>query len=193
MRSERCILIVLYPQVSRALYLDSSKNTCKKDYTHIKSVLDAALFGFSHRGGYVRHKKYKNGVVCFGHNTNFCCVQQPETSTRDAFYVIHHMQEFRRDEQKLRMPSTADSHVLQWAANLASEPDDKLRVEFYRIQQSLASIIYKDVIQPDGMFFGGPQTRRDVDIRIELQGQDLTPLTKLGDILPERPKATAKK
>lgn len=103
------------------------------------------------------------------------------------------MQEYRRDEQKLRMPSTADSHVREWAANLASEPDDKLRVEFYRIQQSLASIIYKDVIAEDGIFFGGPQTRDDVDTRIQIQGENLTPFTKLGDILPERPKATAKK
>jgi len=43
------------------------------------------------------------------------------------------------------------------------------------------------------MFFGGPQTRDDVDTRIQIQGENLTPFTKLGDILPERPKATAKK
>lgn len=36
----RAILIVLYPQVSHALYLNSSKNTERKDYTHIMSVLD---------------------------------------------------------------------------------------------------------------------------------------------------------
>jgi hypothetical protein len=85
---------------------------------------------------------------------------------RDEFYVIHHKQEFRRDQQRLRMPTTADSHVREWATNLASEPDDKLRVEFYRIQQSLASIIYKDVLPEDAMFFADPQTRDDVDTHI---------------------------
>jgi hypothetical protein len=134
LRFDRCILIVLYPQVCHALYLDSSKNTEKKVYTHMKSVLNAALFGLSYRGGYVRHKKQRTGVLYFGHNTDFCCVQQPETSRRDEFYVIHHMQEFKRDQQRLRMPTRVDNHLRQWATNLASETDEKLRVEFYRIQ-----------------------------------------------------------
>ena len=194
MRSERrAVLIILYPQVSHAVYLDSSKNTEKKDYTHIKSVLDGALLGFGLRGGTSSIKQQRTGAPCFGHKTDFCCVQQPATSRKDGFYVIHHMLEFRRDQQTLRMPSTADDHVRKWAATLASEPDEKLRVDFYRIQQLLATIIIKDVVQEDGMFFAGPQTRADVKTRIELQRQDLTPFTKLGDILPDMPKETSKK
>ena len=39
----RAVLIILYPRYSHALYLDSSKNINKKDYTHIKSVPDSAI------------------------------------------------------------------------------------------------------------------------------------------------------
>ena len=53
----RAVLIILYPRFSHALYLDSSKNIHKKDYTHIKSVLDSAMFHYQARGGEVRDKK----------------------------------------------------------------------------------------------------------------------------------------
>jgi hypothetical protein len=41
------------------MYLDSSKNIKKKDYTHIKSVLDSALITFSLSGGYIKVEKYR--------------------------------------------------------------------------------------------------------------------------------------
>ena len=83
--------------------MDSTKNKTKKDYTHIKKVLDRALFTFGNSGGYIRTHKKRQGVACFGHNTNFCCLQQPTTSEKDEFYVIQYMNEFRRDLQLLRM------------------------------------------------------------------------------------------
>ena len=57
----RTVLIILYPQYSHALYLDSSKNINKKDYTHIKSVLDSAMFYYDARGGEVKDKKKRDG------------------------------------------------------------------------------------------------------------------------------------
>jgi hypothetical protein len=94
--------------------LYSSKNIKKKDYTHIKSILDSALISYGHRGGEVRVKKTKNDAPCFGHKTDFCCIQQPNDSLTDGFYVIHHMLEYRRDRQKLRMsPTSGDADILQ--------------------------------------------------------------------------------
>ena len=49
----RAVLIVLYPQVSHAVYFDPSRDYEKKDYTHIMNILDDALQGFSNRGGHV--------------------------------------------------------------------------------------------------------------------------------------------
>ena len=40
----RAVLIILYPRFSHALYLDSLENMKKKDYTHINSILDSAIF-----------------------------------------------------------------------------------------------------------------------------------------------------
>ena len=54
------VLIVLSPEYSHAMYLDSSKNLRKKDYMHIKSVLDSALLTVSLSGGYIKVKNYKN-------------------------------------------------------------------------------------------------------------------------------------
>jgi hypothetical protein len=165
--------------------MDSTKNKTKKDYTHIKKILDRALFTFGNSGSYIRCHKKKQGIACFGHNTNFCCLQQPTTSEKDEFYVIHHMNEFKRDQQSLRMKTGSDRHVIDWANNLASTKDDALRLEFYRIQHSLATIIMKDVVEKDGMFYTGPQSRESVDTRLMWQGQDPTPFTKLGCVLPD--------
>ena len=62
MRSRgRAVLIILYPRFAHALYLDSSKSIHKKDYTHIKSVLDSAMFYYDARGGEVKDKKKRDG------------------------------------------------------------------------------------------------------------------------------------
>ena len=79
------VLIVLYPEYSHAMYLDSSKNLKKMDYTHVKSVLDSALLTFSLSGGYIKVKKYRNHGLAFEHKTDFCCIQQPHTSRADGF------------------------------------------------------------------------------------------------------------
>jgi hypothetical protein len=38
----RAILIVLYPRVSHAVYLDPTRNYEKKDFTHVMNILDEA-------------------------------------------------------------------------------------------------------------------------------------------------------
>jgi hypothetical protein len=66
------------------------------------------------------------------------------------------MNELRTDQELLRMKTGSDRHVIDWANNLASTKDDALRLEFYRIQHSLATIIMKDVVEKDGMFYARP-------------------------------------
>ena len=63
----RTVLIVLYPQVSHAVYFDPSKDYEKKDYTHIMNILDDALQGFSFRGGHVQIKKQRNKKIESSH------------------------------------------------------------------------------------------------------------------------------
>ena len=120
----RAVLIILYPRFSHALYLDSSKNIHKKDYTHIKDVLDSAMFYYQARGGEVRDKKGRGGRASFSHKTDFCCIQQPHTSMADGFYLMHHLLEYRRDNQRLRMsPTTNDAEIVSWATSIGTTPD----------------------------------------------------------------------
>ena len=183
----RAVLIILHPRFSHALYLDSSKNIHKKDYTHIKDVLDSAMFDYQARGGEVRDKKIRGGRVAFGHKTDFCCIQQPNDSLNDGFYALHHMLEYRRDHQNLHMsPRSGDAHILQWAKNLGDIKDHQLRAEFYHIQRELAQIIMKEVVGKTGMFYEeGQMSREDVRTRVAAQRLDLKPFTRLGDYLPD--------
>jgi hypothetical protein len=40
---------------------------------------------------------------------------------------------------------------------------------FYRIQQTLATVIYQDVLKHDGMFHGGNPCQEDITTHLELQ------------------------
>ena len=90
----RAVLIIIYPWFSHALYLDSSKNMKKKDYTHIKSVLDSAIFTYGIRGGEIKTRKTRNRRPAFGHKTDFCCIQQSSGTLSDGLFVVHHMLEY---------------------------------------------------------------------------------------------------
>ena len=129
----------------------------------------------------------KGGRAAFGHKTDFCCIQQPNDSLNDGFYVLHHMLEYRRDHQNLRMsPRSDDAHILQWAKDIGDIEDHRLRAEFYNIQRELAQIIVKEVVGKTGMFYGeGQMSREDVQTWIASQRLDLKPFTKLGDYLPD--------
>jgi hypothetical protein len=97
----------------------------------------------------------------------------------DAYYAILHMQEFKRDHERLVVPS--DAH--KWGKDLANTSDTNLRSEFYRIQQMLASVICKDVCRTDGMFYGSAPSRQEVAVLLELQG-DTRPFNAIGGYLP---------
>ena len=132
------------------------------------------------------NKKTNKSGLYFSHKTVFCCIQQPARSENDGFYVIHLMMEYRRDVQSLCMKSSSDTHIQRWAEAFGAVPDNRLRNDFYRIQQEIASIIMKDVLEENGMFYGGPISRADVRTRIALQRQDMTPFTKLGCMMTHK-------
>ena len=180
------VLIVLYPEYSHAMYLDSSKNLKKKDYTHVKRVLDCALWTFSLTGGYIKVKKTRNKAPAFGHKTDFCCIQQPNNRMADGFYLMNHLMEYRRDNQRLRMSATTeDAEIVSSATSIGKTPDHRIRAEFYHVQCELAQVIMKQVLEPTGMFYHGPITRVDVRALLVAQRLDLKPLTKLGCFLPD--------
>jgi len=102
-RSNGCtVLIILYPQVSHAVYFDPSRDYEKKDYTHIMNILDDALQGFNIRGGHMQIRKQRNNKMGFAHKTNFSCIHVPKPSKVDGFYIVHLMIQFNTDHQKLR-------------------------------------------------------------------------------------------
>ena len=182
----RAVLIILYPQFSHAFYLDSSRNIRKKDYTHIKSVLDSAMITFSISGGYIKVKKHRKNGLGFGHKTDFCCIHQLKNSEADGFYLMHHMLEYRRDHQRLRMsPTSHDAEIVNWATSLGKTFDHRIRAEFYHVQCELAQVIMKEVLEQTGMFYHGPMTRDDVRALLVTQRLDMKPFTKLGCVLPD--------
>ena len=132
-------------------------------------------------------KKRRGGRLAFGHKTNFCCIQQPSDSLNDGFYVLHHMLEYRRDHQNLRLsPTSGDAHILQWAKNVGDIPDHRLRAEFYHIQHELAQVIVNQVLGKTGLFYEeGQMSREYVRTRLAAQRLDLKPFTKLGEYLPD--------
>ena len=95
------------------------------------------------------------------------------------------MMEYRRDVQSLCMKSSSDTHIQRWAEAFGAVPDNRLQNDFYQIQQEIPSIIIKYVLEENGMFYAGPISRVDVQTRIALQRQDMTPFTKLGCTLPD--------
>jgi hypothetical protein len=140
-RDKYCTLISFSPKHSHATYFDSGSAT-KKDYGNIKRVLDDALTGYASNGGSFKGPgKVKCGNHVFTHVTEFPCVKQPPDSQKEAYYALHHMRGFVRDQQQLTLPA----HLQKWAQTLAKIQDSDLRQEFYRIQHQFAEIIHHDV------------------------------------------------
>ena len=123
-RGGGAVLVVLYLEYSHAMYLDSSKNLTKKDYTHVKSVLDSALLTFRLSGGYIKVKRHRKTRLVFRHKTDFCCIQQPHNTRADGFYLVHHLLEYRRDNQRLCMSATTeDAEIVSWATSIGKTLD----------------------------------------------------------------------
>jgi hypothetical protein len=67
----------------------------------------------------------------------FPCVKQPTGSVKEAFYVMHHLEGFVRDCQKLILPSALRGS----AERLARDH----REDFHASQVNLSHIIIEDV------------------------------------------------
>jgi len=123
--------------------------------------------------------------VKFGHKTEFPCVKQPANSSREAYYAIHHMREFVRDQEQLVL----SSGLAKWSQDLANVSDRDLRQELYRIQEKIPKTIFADVLNTEGMFFYGvtPPTKADIKTRLDLQ-RDFRPFNTLEGCRPFPPK-----
>ncbi|KAK1605587.1 hypothetical protein QYE76_029260 [Lolium multiflorum] len=89
-----CTLIVVHPQHSHAIYLDSGRDK-KKDYAHIKALLNDALTGFANKAGPLKVERKSRGGLVLTHTTNFPCLRQStEDNGMDAWYAILQMQEY---------------------------------------------------------------------------------------------------
>ncbi|KAK1668544.1 hypothetical protein QYE76_056703 [Lolium multiflorum] len=83
-----CTLIVVHPQHSHAVYLDSGRDH-KKDYTHIKALLNDALTGFANKAGPLKVERKSRGGLVLTHTTNFPCLRQSTPDNgMDAWYAI---------------------------------------------------------------------------------------------------------
>jgi hypothetical protein len=91
LRREHRILIVLYPEVSEAVFLNSSRiNDPKKEYIELKNDLDDAICGFSMKGGCLKKTVRKSGKKAFNYKTEFTCLKQPHKCTKDAGPALTH-------------------------------------------------------------------------------------------------------
>src|ERR1041385_5859079 len=160
-----CTLIALNPKWSIATYLDPDRES-NKDYTYIKKVLDEALSRYSKSGVTFKKEAVRYGAHVFTHVTKFACVKQPPDGQKDAYYAIHHMREFVRDQQQLTLPADRK----HWAERLSEIQDADLRQEFFRIQSELAGIISEDVLRNTGEFYLNNQlSNREIDTMLILQ------------------------
>nr|XP_051191314.1 uncharacterized protein LOC127304762 [Lolium perenne] len=172
-----CVLISIAPKFSLATYFDSG-SAKKKNYARIRGVLDDALEGYFKKGGAFKEKAEcfrDDGKHKFKHVFEFPCVKQPENSTLDAFYVMHHLKGFVRDSQNLRLPSA----LRGWAEKLARINDDDLREDFQDTRVKLSHIITQDVTTGGGpLHQGRALCKRDIEQRLKAQGDTRTWITK---------------
>ena len=162
--------------------MDSGRHK-KKDYTHIKSVLNDALTGYAFNGGIVKKKNLKQGNLVFGHKTDFLCATKAENSMREADYAIMHMREwFVRDEDTLGRIQRMSEYT-----------DQELMHEFGRIQRMITRIIHRDISSTDGLFYHGLPIppNREIESRLEAQGED-RPFNSLEGFRPFPPKPKPK-
>ncbi|KAK1607141.1 hypothetical protein QYE76_030814 [Lolium multiflorum] len=107
-----------------------------------------------------------DGKHKFKHVFEFPCVKQPENSTLDAFYVMHHLKGFVRDSQNLLLPSA----LRGWAEKLARINDDDLGEDFQDTRVKLSHIIIQDVTTGGGpLHQGRALCKRDIEHRLKAQ------------------------
>jgi len=142
-----CTLIVMYPQHSHVLYLDSG-SAQHKDYEAVKLVLNKALNVFAKVAGPLKVEKKFRGCLTCTHTTKFPCIKQSAPGM-EAWYAILHMREFLKDQHALLMPADIQRRSNDIANGSAAE----LRGEFRNIQRALVGIIHEDVVRKGGRFY----------------------------------------
>ncbi|KAK1644835.1 hypothetical protein QYE76_062640 [Lolium multiflorum] len=101
-----CTLIVVHPQHSHAVYLDSGRDK-KKDYTNIRALLNDALTGFANKAGPLKVERKSRGGLVLTHTTNFPCLRQSnEDNGMDAWYAILQMQEYIKYADDMLLPES---------------------------------------------------------------------------------------
>ena len=177
---EHCVLIVITPKFAETYFLDSTRKV-KKDYRGIKKVLDEALVGYTSREGVIREGYRKFGkfkAVHFAHKTDCCCMQQPENSDTDGYYVVHHMEDYIRQGQHLKK----NSDITAWGKKMEEISPGDSRDEFRRVQVKFATILNKDVIHHAGVFnCGTPASLEEIKTRLSKQGRDADGPVSLAD------------
>ena len=74
----------------------------------------------------------------------------------DGFYLMHHLREYGRDNQRLRMSATTeDAEIVSLATSIGKTPDHRIRAEFYHVQCELAQVMMKQVLEQTGMLYHG--------------------------------------
>ena len=135
LRREHCVLIVISLKFAETYFLDSTRKV-KKNYRGIKKVLDEVLIDYTSREGVIREGYRKFGkfkAIRFAHKTDFCCMQQPENSDTDGYYVVHHMEDYIRKGERFQK----NSDIIAWGKKMEEISPGDSRDEFRRIRSSL--------------------------------------------------------
>ncbi|KAK1604963.1 hypothetical protein QYE76_028636 [Lolium multiflorum] len=183
-RDKFCTLIVVHPQHSHAVYLDSGR-VQKKDYTHIKALLNDALTGFANKAGPLKVERKSRGGLVLTHTTNFRLRQSTHDNGMDAWYAIFQMQEYIKYDDML-LPENLRNRF----ANMADVPDREIRKKG-RIQRFICTIILQDVTNRSGEFFYGYglPPNDEIELRLEMS-RDERPFNSLEGCRPFPPRRT---
>ncbi|KAK1652842.1 hypothetical protein QYE76_070647 [Lolium multiflorum] len=133
-RDMYCTLIVVHPQHSHAVYLDSGRDK-KKDYTNIKALLNDALTGFANKAGPLKVERKSRGGLVLTHTTNFPCLRQSnEDNGMDAWYAILQMQEYIKYADDMLLPESLRERSGEFFYGYGLPPNDEieLRLEMSR-------------------------------------------------------------
>ncbi|KAK1693398.1 hypothetical protein QYE76_010095 [Lolium multiflorum] len=133
-RDMYCTLIVVHPQHSHAVYLDSGRDK-KKDYTNIKALLNDALTGFANKAGPLKVERKSRGGLVLTHTTNFPCLRQSnEDNGMDAWYAILQMQEYIKYADDMLLPESLRERSGEFFYDYGLPPNDEieLRLEMSR-------------------------------------------------------------
>ncbi|KAK1629083.1 hypothetical protein QYE76_003398 [Lolium multiflorum] len=181
-----CTLIVVHPQHSHAVYLDSGRDH-KKDYTHIKALLNDALTGFANKAGPLKVERKSRGGLVLTHTTNFPCLRQSTPDNgMDAWYAILQMQEYIKYADDMLLPENLKNRF----ANMADVPDREIRKNWGRIQQFICTIILQDVNNRSEFFYGyGLPPNDEIELRLEMS-RDERPFNSLEGCRPFPPRHT---